>query len=63
MAKMKTEVPQYGTIMQKGIQYYRTRIMDADGKQVSLYAAKVKYNKPEELFSVVNGAFHQNAAD
>ena len=39
MAKMKTEVPQYGTIMQKGIQYYRTRIMDADGKQVSLDAA------------------------
>ena len=39
MAKMETEVPQYGTIMQKGIQYYRTRIMDADGKQVSLYAA------------------------
>ena len=39
MAKMKTEVLQYGTIMQKGIQYYRTRIMDADGKQVSLYAA------------------------
>ena len=39
MAKMKTEVPQYGTIMQKGIQYYRTRIMDADGKQGSLYAA------------------------
>ena len=39
MAKMKTEVPQYGTIMQKGIQYYRTRIMDADGKQESLYAA------------------------
>ena len=39
MAKMKTEVPQYGTIMQKGIPYYRTRILDADGKQVSLYAA------------------------
>ena len=39
MATMKTEVPQYGTIMQKGSQYYRTRIMDADGKQVSLYAA------------------------
>ena len=42
MAKMKTEVPQYGTIMQKGIQYYRTRIMDADGKQVSLYAAMLR---------------------
>lgn len=38
MAKKKTEVPQYGTIMLKGIQYYRTRITDADGKQVSLYA-------------------------
>ena len=39
MAKKKTEIPKYGTIMLKGIQYYRTRIMDADGKQVSLYAA------------------------
>ena len=38
MAKKKTEIPKYGTIMLKGIQYYRTRIMDADGKQVSLYA-------------------------
>ena len=24
--------------------------------------AKVKYNKPEELFGVVNGAFHQAPA-
>ena len=38
MAKKKTEVPKYGTIILKGVQYYRTRIMDADGKQVSLYA-------------------------
>lgn len=38
MAKKKTEVPQYGTVMRKGILYYRTRILDADGKQVSLYA-------------------------
>ena len=38
MAKKKTSVPQYGTVMRSGIQYYRTRIMDADGKQVSLYA-------------------------
>ena len=29
MAKKKTEVPKYGTITLKGIQYYRTRIMDA----------------------------------
>ena len=25
--------------------------------------AKVKYNKPEELFGVVNGAFHQATDD
>lgn len=25
--------------------------------------AKVKYNKPEELFGVVNGAFHQAPAE
>ena len=37
MAKKKTDIPEYGTITLKGIQYYRTRIMDADGKQVSLY--------------------------
>lgn len=30
--------PQYGTVMRKGNQYYSTRITDADGRQVSLYA-------------------------
>lgn len=50
MAKKKTEVPQYGTITLKGIQYYRTRIMDADGKQVSLYATTCEelYEKQSE---------------
>ena len=38
MAKKNRSVPQYGTVMRKGILYYRTRIQDADGKQVSLYA-------------------------
>ena len=37
--KMKTQIPKYGTITLKGIQYYRTRITDADGKELSLYAA------------------------
>ena len=37
MAKKKSKVPQYGTTMRKGTLYYRTRILDADGKQVSLY--------------------------
>ena len=39
MAKKKVSIPQYGTVIRSGIQYYRTRITDADGKQVSLYAA------------------------
>lgn len=39
MAKKKSRVPQYGTVMRKGTLYYRTRILDADGKQVSLYGA------------------------
>lgn len=38
MAKKKENIPKYGTITLRGIQYYRTRILDADGKQVSLYA-------------------------
>lgn len=38
MAKKKECIPQYGTVMRKGNPYYRTRITDADGKQVSLYA-------------------------
>ena len=87
MARKKV-VPEYGTIMKRGVQYYRTRMQDADGKWISLYAqtpeelydksiemkrsieneifrknAKVKYNKPEELFGVVNGAFHQVIAE
>ena len=45
MATKSTNIPQYGTTMRGNIQYYRTRIMDADGKQVALYAAT-----PEELY-------------
>ncbi len=38
MAKKKTDLPKYGTTMIKGTLYYRTRIQDADGKRVGLYA-------------------------
>ena len=38
MAKKQENVPRYGTAMRRGIQYYRTRITDADGKRVDLYA-------------------------
>lgn len=50
MAKKKT-IPQYTSVERKGIQYYRTRILDADGKQVSLYATTC-----EELYeNLLNG--------
>ena len=49
MAKKKPEIPKYGTISLKGIQYYRTRIMDADGKQVSLYATTCEELYEKEL--------------
>lgn len=38
MGKKKMDVPEYGTTMRKGTLYYRTRIQDADGMRVSLYA-------------------------
>lgn len=37
MAKRKRAIPQYGTVELNGIEYYRTRIQDADGKLVALY--------------------------
>lgn len=45
MAKRKRSIPQYGTVINKGLEYYRTRIYDADGKLISLYA-----RTPEELY-------------
>ena len=45
MSKKKELIPQYGTATINGIQYYRTRITDADGKQVLLYGLT-----REELF-------------
>lgn len=38
MATRKPNIPQYGTVMRGANPYFRTRIMDADGKQMSLYA-------------------------
>lgn len=50
MAKKNTTVPQYGTVMRSSIQYYRTRIVDADGKQVALYATSCEelYKKEQQ---------------
>ena len=48
MAKKNRSVPQYGTVMRKGILYYRTRIQDADGKQVSLYVKNYMKNSRQQ---------------
>lgn len=51
MARKKKEIPVYGTVIQRGVKYYRTRLMDADGRRVALYA-----QTPEELYEKVREA-------
>ena len=48
--KEEKNIPQYGTVTRKGVLYYRTRILDADGKQVSLYGTTCEelYDKEQE---------------
>jgi integrase len=45
LAKRKRAIPQYGTVVLNGIEYYRTRIEDSDGNRVALYA-----KTPEKLY-------------
>lgn len=47
----KKNIPEYGTTIRRGQPYYRTRVLDADGKRVALYA-----KTPEELFEKVKEA-------
>ena len=62
MAKRQTIIPQYGTVLKKGVLYYRTRIKDANGKFIALYA-----KTPEELYKretialeqIENATFHR----
>ena len=48
--KRPDELPEYGTVMMKGVQYYRTRITDADGKRVAIYGLTREelYDRVEE---------------
>lgn len=41
MAK-KESIPEYGKVIMNGIEYYRTRIVDADGKRVAIYGKTQK---------------------
>lgn len=54
MARKKKSIPNYGTVMLNGAEYYRTRIEDADGKRVALYG-----KTREELYDKVQDAERQ----
>ena len=51
MPRRKKSLPQYGKVTLNGTEYYRTRIEDADGKRVALYA-----KTPGELAEKVEDA-------
>lgn len=54
MAKRKIVIPAYSTVVLNGIEYYRTRIQNSDGKLVALYAGT-----PEELYQKELVAYEQ----
>ena len=54
MARKRYAIPQYGTVIMEGKEYYRTRIEDADGKRVALYG-----RTREELYDKVLEAREQ----
>ena len=51
MGRKKQQLPKYGTVIMNGVEYFRTRIEDADGKRVALYA-----KTPQELYDKVQEA-------
>jgi len=50
LARKKKAIPNYGKVTLNGVEYFRTRIEDADGKRVALYGrtAEELYDKVEE---------------
>ena len=46
MARKRYAIPQYGTVIMAGKEYYRTRIEDADGKRVALYLSLIHISEP-----------------
>jgi len=54
LANRKRAIPQYGTVTLNGLDYYRTRVQDADGKLRALYA-----RTPEELYDKELNALEQ----
>lgn len=54
MGRKKKQIPAYRTVIHNGIEYFRTRVEDADGKRVALYG-----KTPEELYEKVEEAKRQ----
>ena len=54
LARRKKFIPPYGTVLLNGILYYRTRVVDHDGKRFALYA-----KTPEELYDKELAALEQ----
>ena len=52
--KFSSFISTYGTVMKRGVLYYRTRIKDANGKLVAIYA-----KTPEELYNKETLALEQ----
>ncbi|MBQ9839351.1 MAG: site-specific integrase [Oscillospiraceae bacterium] len=63
MGRKKKQIPKYGTVTLNGIEYFRTRIEDADGKRVALYAktAEELYEKVEEAKRQIEEASFRRA--
>lgn len=54
MARKRYAIPNYGTVIMAGTEYYRTRIADTDGKRVAVYG-----RTREELYDKVMEAQHE----
>lgn len=63
MAKKRKKIPQYGTTTLNGIEYFRTRITDTDGKRVTLYGRTREelYDKVEEAKKQIEAATFRRA--
>ena len=62
MAKKKI-IPEYSKVNKNGIEYYRTRILDADGKQVDIYGKTCEevYDKAQVASrAVADAIFRKN---
>ena len=55
--KFSSFISTYGTVMKRGVLYYRTRIKDANGKLVAIYA-----KTPEELYNKVLRSYESCAS-